>query len=233
MIPGIRIGLAGLVGSLRLRQKGYGYSQVAAEGNLTLNYNTVLIGSAPVAGDLVVWCVRAADDGGDPMNTVSGWTQQRAYTGSTLGSSVLAKVVTSEDISSPATVASSIQYGGTGMWIAYSIDSGNVSSLSIGGYSAKYGGASAVSSTVVDSTAIPDDQYAITVAFGTGTNATIDLSAAGMVSDIQFQLTPGAPGSSVNIEFIANTILGGVSTTLSMPDEGSGNGTLGAYVQVR
>jgi hypothetical protein len=219
-------------GTLELSLRGHGYSQVAAEGNLTLNYNTVRSGSAPVAGDLVVWCVRAADDGGDPMNTISGWTQQRAYTGSALGSSVLAKVVTASDISSPATVASSIQYGGTGMWIAYQVTSGRVSNLGIGGYSAKYGGTSGVSSTVVDSTSIPDDEYAITVAFGAGTNATIDLSAAGMGSDIQFQLTPGSPGGSVNVEFIANTSLGGVSTTLSMPDEGNGNATLGAYVQV-
>ncbi len=150
-----------------------------------------------------------------------------------MGASVLAKVVTASDISSPALIVVDPLYGGAGMWIAYRISSGSVSNLSIGGYSAKYEGTSAVSSTIVDSTAIPDDQYAITVAFGSGTNATIDLSAAGMVSGIQFQLTPGSPGGSVNIEFIANTILGGVSTTISLPDEGNGNGTLGAYVQVR
>jgi len=222
----------GAGGGLTLTQKGYGISDTGGTGNITLNYSSVSAGAAPAAGDLVVWMVAAFDDGAQPINDVSGsgWTQSRAYVSTFLGASILAKVVTAGDISSPATIVTSPTDGASGTWVAYSLGA-SISSLSVSSLQAEFSDAGGPSSDAVNSTGIGPNAIAITTSFGTGSDDDISLSWSGATPDIQFQRSVLRLGA-IEVEYAAKKSVGGVSVTVSKSDDGTYNSIATGYVTV-
>ena len=214
-----------------LTLKGYGRVQFQGSGARTLNYSTVASGSAPVAGDLVVWiCARLYNGGGgipDPFDnlTGSGWAQQRVtLNGDQQIGSILGKVVVAGDISSPPTILDETLSGtGMFMWTAYSI-SGVVSSVSALGISMNYGDNGAPSSIPVNSSGIIG--YAITVAEKSGDDGSLQLGGVTWDNQQSFD------GSL--IDFLAGSKLdgGGASYTVTGGDDGFFNSLLAGYIQV-
>lgn len=221
-------------GSLSLVQKGYGYIEGAGiTSDLALSYGNVSSGSAPSAGDLVAWIVYAIDTSSQAIAdlTGSGWTQDRRYVSTTLGSSILAKVVAAGDIASPPTAVSAPTNGSAAMWIAYTI-SGSVTSLAISGHDSQYAGASAPSSDAQDSTALTDSQYAITMCFGAGNDTNgVTVSWSGATPDIRLD-RENIFSTTTDIEYTAKLGLGGDSVTITMGDEGSTNSLASGYIAV-
>lgn len=215
---------------ISLTQKGYGYIEGASSSaDLAMSYANVSSGSAPSAGDLVVWIVYALDNAAQAINTVSGWTQSSRYVSTLLCSSVLAKVVVAGDVSSPATVVSAPTSYSAAMWVAYSVV-GSVSQLAVNGHDSEYSSASAAADDTQDSTALGSSQYAITISFGGGNDDTIGLTWAGATPDIQFQRSNF--GGTTDIEYAAKLSAGGVSVTISKADDGALNSLVSAYVSV-
>ena len=218
---------------ITLAQKGYGYVEGASStANLTLGYGTVSGGSAPAAGDLVVWIVYALDNTAQAIDdlTGSGWSQDRRYVSGLLCSSVLAKVVVAGDVSSPPTGVTAPTSYSAAMWVAYTV-TGTVSTLTVTNHDSEYGSGSAPASDAQDSTAVPDDEYAITVAFGGGNDGTIGLNWSGATPDVAFQVS-NLGGSTTDVEFAAELSLGGASITISKDDDGALNSLASAYVAV-
>lgn len=225
--------------ALSLTQKGYGYKDSPGDGaSFTLTYGSVLSGSAPTSGDLVVWIAYSAD-GTAPATyandlTGSGWAQGRSTTGTgslVLAGTVLAKVLTSGDISSPPTAFTTPPLGSAGMWVAYTV-TGTVTTLAVNNYDHQDSGTSAPSNDTQDSTSLGANQFAITISAGYGTDGTIGLSWSGATPDVQFQRTNCIDSGADEIEYAAHLSNGGVSVTISKPDDGGLNGLQSAYVSV-
>lgn len=216
---------------LGLTQKGYGYAQGASStSNLTLNYGTVSSGSAPVAGDLVVWIVCALDSASQAINdlTGSGWGQARRYS-SPICSSVLAKVVVAGDVSAPPTGVSAPTDGSVAMWVSYAI-AGGLSTLTVNNHDLEYAGTTAPGSDLQNSSGLSAGAYSITVAFGTGTDDTIGLNWSGATPDVSLQRTNFE--STVDVKFGAAAVRGGANITISKDDDGAFNSLASAYVSV-
>jgi hypothetical protein len=111
-------GPAGSVLALDLSVQGWGTTENPV-GTATLNYSTVVGGSAPAAGDLVVYCVALQPE---PVTWAlpSGWT----LVGSEIAAAVneehycITKVIVAGDVSSPATPAVDATFTG-GLWVAF------------------------------------------------------------------------------------------------------------------
>lgn len=218
--------------SLLLTQKGYGYAQsVGGTGNVTLGYGTVSSGSAPVAGDLVVWTVYAYDNAAQAINdlTGSGWTQDRRYIAGSLCSSVLTKVVVAGDVSSPPTGVTAPTAGSVAAWVAYTI-TGSVSALTVNNHDSEFSSASAPASDIQNSTTIPGESYSITVACGGGSDDNIGLNWSGATPDFSFQRTN--IDSGIDVKFDGVLVLGGANVTISKDDDGTLNSLFSAYVAV-
>ncbi len=212
--------------------KGHGRVQVSGSSAArTLNYSTVAAGSAPSAGDLVVWaCLRLYLGGGglpDPFNnlTGSGWAQQRMTENSDqqIGS-VLGKVVVSGDISSPPTILNETINGqGLFMWTAYSIV-GTVTTVAVSSTDLNVGDNSAPSSISLNSTGTAG--YAVTVAIKSGDDGSQQIG--GITFDQEQTFDPGSSdyraGSKLD--------LGGASYTITGGDDGFFNTLLAGYVTV-
>lgn len=221
----------GAGGSLSLTQKGYGYIETASTSNMAMSYANVSSGSAPSAGDLVVWMVGAVDSGGQPINDMSGsgWTQSRAYT-SPIGATVLAKVVTADDVASPGTIVTAPINGAAGMWIAYTV-AGSVSSLGAGGVSIVYGDSGDPDDASLDASSL---SRAVLLSFGL-TSGTPSLAWTGATADIQFtRANVTLVGGSIigDWEWMAKLSAPGDSITVQKGDDGSLN-TIGVgYISI-
>lgn len=239
---------------LSLTYKGHGKTHgdpFDSVNNRTLNYGTVLGGSAPVAGDLVCWLVgvpvesnTVADaDRFVRLNVGNGWAQANHPSMPALGASwfaeahsILAKVVDASDISSPlawffAGSNTNDFIAAHGFWIAYSI-TGNVSSVTVPALTTNYGGASAPANVAVDSSALNPPAAAITLAASEGTDGSIQLSGI----TLDFEETQANWGqyysSTLDSRFGAKLDVGGASYTLSKGDDGDLNALAGGYVAV-
>lgn len=216
---------------LGLTQKGYGRTSVPTTANLALDYGTVVGGSAPDAGDFVVWVVIAYNSG-DPRNdlTGSGWTQSNhAVQSSTYWSSVLAKIVSAGDISSPPTIVTAPDLGAVGFWVAYT-KTGSHSSISIPFNTYKQASAAAPTNTRVPASGI--DGPLVVVGLGSGDDGTPTLT-----------LSSGEDGSqsatnlmlSGTMDFLHKWKLystTGADVTVSKSDDGNANSSVGAYVRL-
>lgn len=89
-----------------------------ASGSITMNYSTVDSGSAPSAGDLVIYFVQANPEPAT-FSLPSGWTNvgEQVDAGNDEEHYMLAKVVASGDVSSPPTPFGAATWS-AGMWIA-------------------------------------------------------------------------------------------------------------------
>ena len=220
----------GAGGSLSLTQKGYGYIETATTGNMTMSYANVQSGSAPSAGDLVVWMVGAVDTAAQAINdmTGSGWAQSRAYTDPACAS-VLAKVVAAGDVASPGTIVTAPTNGAAGLWIAYSV-SGSIASLTAGGLSIVYSGASDPGNASLNASA---SALAVMLSYGFGTVGT-SLAWSGATPDIQLERAnvTNVGGLVGDWEWFAKRSSPGDSITVSKGDDGSENIIAVGYISV-
>ena len=222
--------------SLVLTQKGYGHVYGASlTANLAMSYANVDGGSAPAAGDLVVWIAAGADSAGDPVAdlTGSGWAQGTGTwsAANDVNAAIFAKVVVAGDLSSPPTMISAPESGSIGFWVAYSI-SGSVTSLSVSSILQEYSGTSAPSNQVQDSTG-GAPKYAVTLGLGGTSSGSPTLTLTGATTDIDF-------ATAANVWIISqsedrlkvNLSAGGANVTFSKADDGSGNHMISGYVTI-
>lgn len=216
--------------------KGHGHVYDSGETNdLSMSYANVDGGSAPAAGDLVVWLMLAGDPSGvTPILdlTGSGWAQARSYVDTFLGSTILAKVVNAGDLSSPPVVVDDPVNGSIGFWIAYSID-GTISVLSVPVLNGRYSGNSAPANQSVDSSALEPPNVAITIAGGGGDDGSPSTAISGATADITFTSANNQwIAGGAETRFIVNATVGGASVTVSKSDDGIYNHLASGYVSV-
>lgn len=220
-----------LVVPLTLTQKGYGSKAQEAGVDLTLSYGTVIDGSAPEAGDLVIWLVRASDTASDPTTAPSGW--EKAFETPPASSLVwvggFAKIIEAGDLSSPP-LGVDDGFGALGMWIAYSI-TGTATGIAIGGLDSGGGGGAAPGDTVIDASGVEGPM--VVASLGTGTDDALTLVWTGATEDA----SASANNLSSTIDAIAKwkayaAGVSGDSITLSKGDDGGGNTLVGFYVTV-
>lgn len=220
--------------SATLTQKGYGHVYGPSNtGNLVQSYANVDGGSAPAAGDLVIWLAFAHDSGGSPVNdlTGAGWVQQSAYNNSA-AATLLAKVATSGDISSPPTMVTAPVFGSISFWVAYSV-SGSISSLTIPTFNWEFAGSPAPSNQVVNSSALNPPAVAISIAGGGGDDDNPNLQISGASADIDWSSTDGRwVNGNVEDRYMVNLSIGGANITFSKSDDGGSNHMASGYVEV-
>lgn len=228
MLPGLKSAIIAGADTLGLTLKGYGYTEKVT-GSLTLIYSNVQSGSAPVAGDLVVWMGLGL--GKDLNNlTGAGWAQTNANDGGLVFSAgILAKVLTAGDISSPATLMGSAHNGLAGMWIAFSV-TGAISSISAGAVNATSLGVSAPASKSLNSAGA--GALTINVSAGLGTDGSISTAWSGATPDINFQRNDVVSSGTTEVHWMAKLIALGANITVSKGDDGSNNGIATGYVAV-
>jgi len=234
---GVLPGIGGLIVAAggSLIQKGYGYAYgTTAPYDLALGYGTVVSGEPPEPGDLVVWLVTAGNTAINDL-TALGWAQQRKNTASWAGVATLAKVLVSGDISSPPEAITDAGRGACGMWVAYSIE-GTIEALACAGLTDSYS-TGAPSARSVNSSALMDNQVAITMSHAWGDDDNISLAWSGAVPDIQYQAPVSILAAStggplvVEVEWGVHLAVGGENITVSQGDDGA-NGLAAGYVAV-
>lgn len=93
-------------------------SFVSAADNPTFNYNTVISGEAPIAGDLVVWAL--VSELNPTYTTPAGWTAIRAVFGGSREQALIAKIVTASDLASALNpISAGGNEGLVALWVAY------------------------------------------------------------------------------------------------------------------
>lgn len=217
-----------------LTQKGYGPRYNGSDtADLVMSYASVTAGSAPSAGDLVVWLAFGYDSGGNPIVTLtgSGWAQASSYSGS-IGATLLAKVVTAGDLSSPATMIDNPTDGSIGFWVCYSV-SGSVSSLTIPTFNFQSSGTSAPSSQNVDSSALNPPAVSISIAGGGGDDDNPNLQISGATADIDFTTSDNQwVNTNAEDRYMVHLAIGGANITFSKNDDGNLNHLASGYVSV-
>lgn len=220
---------------LALTYRGHGHVYGAsATSDLAMSYANVDGGSAPVASDLVVWMVLAGDNV-SPVNDLTsvGWTQGLSgVVGSAFEATLLGKVVSAGDLSSPPTVITAPIGGSIGLWVAYSFI-GTISSLSVSTVNAQYPNADAPTNQSCDSSSLNPPSVAITFGAGGGNDGSPSMAISGAAADISFT-------SAANIwffgtgetQFLVNASVGGANITFSKGDDGGANHMASGYVVV-
>lgn len=236
---------------MTLTYKGHGsvFRDGAGSGATTMNYGTVASGSAPAAGDLVVWVWYFGAEFYDtsPLTdwrradlTGAGWAQNNQpaiipaadatvlYVGS-----VLAKVVSAGDVSSPPTIlpANTVSAGNFGMWIAYSV-TGAIASLTIPAATRNSSGASAPGSIGVDSTALTPPAVALTFAVSSGTDGSMQINGITLDREASQANLGGYYTSTADVRAGVKLDVGGAAYTISKGDDGDVNFLFAGYVAV-
>lgn len=220
-----------------LTQKGYGHVYGASNtANLAMSYANVDGGSAPAAGDLVVWFVlsRRSSPSSSPNNdlTGSGWVQGNNYVTGFTGASILAKVLVSGDLSSPPTIVTSPQFGSLGFWVAYSF-TGAINALAVSMINQQFSSASAPSNQVVNSTSIASTDTAITLGTGGGDDGSPSLAMSGATADINWTTAANIWISAIGEnQYLVKKSVGGANITFSKGDDNANNMMASGYVQV-
>lgn len=223
-------------GGPTLTQKGYGHVYGASTtANLVMSYANVDGGSAPAAGDLVVWIAGGADTVDNPINSLSGagWTQSSTTYSTSLdfAMTLLAKEVTAGDLSSPATMIINPNSGSVGFWVAYSV-SGAISSLAASALAVELSGSVAPSNQVQNSTG-GSPAYAITFGVGGTSSGTPTLTMTGATADINFVTAANVwAANSWEDRIMIDLAAGGANITFSKADDGSANHMVSGYVTV-
>lgn len=217
-----------------LTLKGYGFVQGGSNtANLSLSYGTVVSGSAPVAGDLVVWFAWAYDTGGSPVANLagSGWSQNSNFVGTFIAAAIFAKVLVAGDISSPPVGISAPTNGSIGFWAAFSV-AGAIAGVTVSSIGAQVTGV-APSNQTVDASAVVAPNVAITMGSGGGDDGSPTLSISGAAADIDYIGPSNSWGSSTfDTRFMLSALVGGTSVTFSKSDDGNNNHLGSGFVTV-
>jgi hypothetical protein len=231
MLPGLKSAIAGAgrASFAGLTYKGHGGHGVT-NGTFTLNYGTVSGGSAPSAGDFVIWNTVVLYQ---PAPTSPGWSVS-SLASSALGggfflhSGFYAKVVSAGDISSPPTLVTvSSSNMAAGMWAAFTLN-GEPEALSVPTQNVQDSGASAPSNQTVDSSALSAPATAITLAAGLGSDGAI--TVGGITFDQSILLLDVYSGIDVRLGYKLD--VGGASYTISKVDDGNNNGLVSGYISI-
>jgi hypothetical protein len=239
--PGRLMGVRGRP-QIVLTQKGYGYEPTAGAAgdspyDLALDYNNVVGGEAPEAGDLVMWFTWALSTA-NPTNDLaaSGWASDTVTLAGTTSRHVgaFAKVIEADDLSSPPEAITDSSADAAGFWAAFSVPSGE-DTTAVFGLAGNYGGGSAPSDVGVDASGATG--LLLIVALATGTDGAIQLAWAGATEDVSFEVDNLDTGNFVNVDFRAAfkaypLDAAGDSVTLSKGDDDSENSLAGFYVTV-
>lgn len=165
-----------------ISQKGYGIVEMSDGTVTTLEYGTVQGGSAPAAGDFVIWIASGSDATFSNINQFvlpEGWVSQTiGPVGSNSFQAVFSKVLTAEDISSPPAVTT-IESNTHLVWVAYDI-TGDISDITI-----EHLTGSSVSGTPPNQTVLGSGMSSPLVILGMALNAssTVSLNWSGATPD--------------------------------------------------
>lgn len=208
-------------GGVTFTYRGAGYERVGSGAAFVADYTTAYEGSAPSAGDLVIWVISGTTSSATTYASPSGWTRSV-----TSASALFSKVVTSGDLSSPPTFNSSTASITLGSWIAYAVT--GISATSHGTFSAEEASAPAPANQTISASAVSAPLIALSQGLATlgatmswsGATADKNLSAAnldGATQDIQvlFKLYESGTGDSI---------------TVSKGDDGFANSLSSAYI---
>lgn len=234
---------------MTLAYKGHGSVFGDGSSATTMNYGTVAAGSAPAAGDLVVWLWYIGVEFYDtsPLTdwrradlTGAGWVQNNqpgiipAADNSVLAvGSVLAKVVAAGDISSPPTIApaNTGMAGNFGTWVAYSVTNA-IASLTIAAATRLSSGSSAPASIGVDSSALTPPAVALTFVVSGGTDGSIQMSGITLDQEASRANLGGYYTATADVRAGLKLDVGGAAYTVSKGDDGDLNFLLAGYVAV-
>lgn len=215
----------------------------------TMNYDTVVEGSAPAAGDLVVWVWMIGYERYElsPLRewrridlTGDGWVQNNQPAPMTTEdtefyvTSTLAKVVEASDISTPLAIQPGIDAdiaANYGFWIAYTV-SGSITNLSIPSMTRNYSGGSSPSNISFDSSALTPPESSITVAMSFGSDDSMQLSGITLDKEVSQNDLGDYLTDTADIRVGVKLDVGGASYTLSKGDDGSSNMLLGGYIEI-
>ncbi len=205
--------------------KGAGWNRVSA-ATLPSSYGNVISGSAPAAGDFVLWmCVGENTSG--TYASPSGWT--RNVTSNTTVAA-FSKIAAAGDISSPP----SLHTGGDGvmvaMWICYTVQS--VTTTTHFSYTGQGSNTSAPSNQSIAASGATGPL--ISASLGTGTDGSIGLGWSGATAS-QSPSAANIGGGTQDVIAFVKTYANGVSgeaITASKPDDGSFNALISLYVTI-
>jgi hypothetical protein len=217
-----------------LVQKGYGLVTTPSTGNLSLTYGTVNGGSAPVAGDFVVWVVFTYDAGGDPRNDItgSGWAQNNPAGVSSYYGLVCAKRLVAGDLSSPATIVTAPQLGAAGFWVAYTL-SGSLASTTIPFGNFKMTTTAAPSNTLVTAGGVAGPVIVVGLGGGDDNTPTLTSSVGEDGSQTINNTVISATEDFMHKWKLYNSPGNASDVTFSKSDDGTGNLLLAAYVRLQ
>lgn len=198
-------------------------------GNIVADYGSVTEGSAPAAGDLVVWLCQGVDDTNVAIADLTGlgWAQTRA-TAVLMRYALQAKVLTSGDVASPPVLisASAVSKSLAAGWIAYTV-SGSAPTVAMGTLGGVYTGTSAPPNQAVDSSALNPPAVGITAYIAGGDDNTITVT--GIVPDKSEQMTDVGFGT-YDLLFGWKLDVGGAAYTIVKADDGGQNSIVAGYV---
>lgn len=212
--------------------KGRGFKYVDnTTTNLVLDYGTVSAGSAPAAGDVVVWLWSSNPWFGSGYTTnslASPWVQSGPTTSISTQCMIAAILMDAGNLSSPPTWVTTSTTGTYqfASWFAFSV-SGAAPTVAIGSLSAAGGGASTPANVTADSSALNSPAVAITVCHVNGDDGSI--SFTGVTMDSSQQETNRLAGT-VDCLWGHKLDVGGAVNTFTGVDNGGGNGQWCGYV---
>lgn len=220
--------------SLALTYKGRGFKAIDATAtSLVLDYGSVADGSAPAAGDVVVWFFHSTlwFGTGYTVNSLSSpWVQAGpGNTGAGSQYGMAAILMDAGNLSSPPTW---ITVSTTGVyifasWVAFSVN--GAPTVAMGTIAGSGVGANAPATVTADSSALNTPAVAITVSHRDGDDGSI--SFTGVTMDFAQQQTNVLAGT-VDCLWGYKVDVGGEVNAFTGVDNGGGNGSWCGYVTV-
>lgn len=194
--------------------------------SLTANYGTVDDGSAPVAGDVVMWLVTFYSVPG-PISpgAMTGWARQAADGGDPIQVvMVAAKVLDAGDISAPPSLGS-ITGAMVALWVAFSV-TGLPPTIAASSIDGQWAGSPGTSARTADSSSLNPPAVAITWAAGGGEDSALSFSGITMDQTVSWNNY----ASNADILFGFKLDVGGASYSINKGDDGSSNSMFAGYV---
>lgn len=215
-----------------LTYKGRGFNGTGAThtASLPLSYGTVSNGSAPSAGDVVVWNIFSEDSSADPFQALAGWEIALSNPASTRYFGAYAKVLTAGDISSPPNAVVGPTDGAGGFWVAFT-PTGTVATLTLDLQTA-WGGASAPSNIVVSGSSQVGPLVIVGMGFGNDGSPTHVWGGATEDGSSDSITLFGSSGVDIRAKYKYYASGSGNNVTMSKSDDGGNQGHSGLYLKL-